>query len=709
MRLKKNMPCPKKLRCTAYGIALLPMLLTVSRAQHSQERETEAANIGAARPALDAILLDPEGIAVDGEGDLYIVDRNGNQVRKVDGKTGLITTIAGTGERGFRGDGGPATEAALGLPKGVAVDSAGNVYIADTANNRIRKVDAQTGVILTVAGNGENSAVNMFDLEGTQRKDPVTGAMCSTVGTGKEAANGDTGPAKKAQLNEPASVAVDSHGDLYVADRSNGVVRKVNVKTGVIDRVAGAYSNDFGGDGCLARSAQLNLPQDVAVDGKGNLYIADTFNHRLRKVDAVSGRISTLADDDADGTDHVALDSAGNVYVASETYRIRRIDANTQAVTIIAGTGKEGFSGDQGPAVKAEIGLLVNLVVDESGNLYLTDNSRVRKIDAHTGVINTVAGNGKDHAPMERPTASSPSREATQHADGGQIDVPHAEGLTAAEQLPPATKASVSPFVGHYHHGTVDSIEELYILPNHTFCYAVTAGSLDLVAPGRWTAAADGIVLDEVKPASNELLVAWESTLDPNEVGKLLFTVDGRSVGAQGSFILGTSESEELPVNFRPLFADEANEFSASYRETRPIGQTKIFVVAYRLHLEVTRKESSRYKILEYRVPNLKPGAGAHIRIAFNEQAAAPAIHKEAKMKGGMLYLDDSPESWDEPGPISARAASACGARLEALQTGKKYHLASGLQQLEPMRIMEQDVHLPASAKPLFTTPDDKK
>jgi len=354
------------------------------------------------------------------------------------------------------------------LPKGVAVDSAGNVYIADTANNRIRKVDAQTGVILTVAGNGENSAVNMFDLEGTQRKDPVTGAMCSSVGTGKEVANGDTGPAKKAQLNEPASVAVDSHGDLYIADRSNDIIRKVNVKTGVIDRVAGAYSNDFEGDGCLARSALLNLPQDVAVDAKGNLYIADTLNHRLRKVDAVSGRISTLADDDTDGADHVALDSAGNVYVASETYRIRRIDAHTQAVTIIAGTGTEGFSGDQGPAVKAEIGLLVNLAVDESGNLYLTDNSRVRKIDVHTGIINTIVGNGKDHAPLARPTSSGPSREATEHADGGQTDVPHTEGPTAAEQLPAGTQASVSPFVGRLSRRTIHSAEPYVLLCRHS-------------------------------------------------------------------------------------------------------------------------------------------------------------------------------------------------------------------------------------------------
>ena len=232
-----------------------------------------------------------------------------HRIRKV-GATGVISTVAGNGTRGYRGDGGPAVAARLRLPTGVALDESGNLYIADTSNHRIRKVDS-AGVITTVAGDG-------------------------TQGFG-----GDSGAATAAQLNDPYGVALDGSGNLYIADTDNERIRKVDA-SGVISTVAGDGTYDFSGDGGSAVAARLNVPEGVALDESGNLYIADTYNERIRKVDA-SGVISTVAGNGTSGfggdggpavaaqlnsPSGVALDGAGNLYVA-DTYnhRIRKVAA----------------------------------------------------------------------------------------------------------------------------------------------------------------------------------------------------------------------------------------------------------------------------------------------------------------------------------------------------------------------------------------------
>ena len=216
---------------------------------------------------------------------------------------GTITTIAGTGERGFGGDGGPATQARLNYPYGVAVDGAGNLYIADLANHRIRKVDS-TGTITTFAGTGERGF------------------------------GGDGGPASQAQINFPTGVAVDEAGNLYIADWSNARIRKVD-GTGTITTIAGTGELGFGGDGGPAIQARLSLPYSVAVDGAGNLYIADQYNNRIRRVDS------------------------------------------TGTITTIAGTGERGFSG---PATQAQLDDPTGVAVDGAGNLYIADasNHRIR-------------------------------------------------------------------------------------------------------------------------------------------------------------------------------------------------------------------------------------------------------------------------------------------------------------------------------------------
>ncbi len=313
--------------------------------------------------ATAAQLGDPEGVALDAAGNLYIADHVNHVIRKVDA-AGVISTVAGSGTRGFGGDGGAATAARLYDPHGVALDAAGNLYIADTDNHRIRKVDA-AGVISTVAGDG-------------------------TEGFG-----GDGGAATAAQLFYPHGVALDAAGNLYIADGGNHVIRKVDA-AGVISTVAGSGTRGFGGDGGAATAARLFYPHRVALDAAGNLYIADTVNNRIRKVDA-AGVISTVAGSGTRGfggdggaataaqlyyPHGVALDAAGNLYIADGgNHVIRKVDA-AGVISTVAGSGTRGFGGDGGAATAAQLRYPEGVALDAAGNLYIADsgNNRIRRL-----------------------------------------------------------------------------------------------------------------------------------------------------------------------------------------------------------------------------------------------------------------------------------------------------------------------------------------
>ena len=298
-------------------------------------------------------------MVLDSAGNLYIADTGNHRIRKVD-SSGIITTIAGTGERGFGGDGRAAVAAQLWSPAGVVLDRAGNLYIADRGNHRIRKVDS-SGVITTFAGTEERGF------------------------------GGDGGPAVKAQLWSPSGVATDSTGNLYIADRGNQRVRKVDF-LGVITTVAGTGERGFGGDGRPADQAQLTSPADVAVDGAGNIYIADRGNYRIRKVDS-SGTITTFAGTgdrrfggDGGPADEahlwspygVAVDDAGNIYIADESHnRIRMVDSSG-IISTVAGSGWSGYGGDGGPAAEARLSSPYSVAVDSGGNIYIADRSNHR-------------------------------------------------------------------------------------------------------------------------------------------------------------------------------------------------------------------------------------------------------------------------------------------------------------------------------------------
>jgi RHS repeat-associated protein len=341
-------------------------------------------------PATEAQLRTPAGVAADASGNLYIADAYNYRVRKVDAN-GIITTVAGNGTRGYAGDGGPAIEAQLQGPFGVAMDSAGNLYLADTGNHRVRKVDTN-GIITTVAGNGDPGF------------------------------SGDGGPAVQAGLTAPTGVATDPHGNLYIADTNNHRIRKVTA-SGIIITVAGDGRSQFSGDGGPATEASLYLPMGVAANAYGHLLFADYGNHRVRKVDA-NGIITTVAGNGDPGFSgdggpaadahlrhptSVRVDSYGNLYIAdSGNHRVRRVYANGIIATF-AGKETSGFDGDGGPPTHAALSAPWGLTFDPDGALYIANtnahDNRVRKVgppcaftgSIHTGDIPFAEDNGLGH------------------------------------------------------------------------------------------------------------------------------------------------------------------------------------------------------------------------------------------------------------------------------------------------------------------------
>ncbi|MFX3634577.1 MAG: S-layer homology domain-containing protein [Candidatus Pristimantibacillus sp.] len=301
--------------------------------------------------ALHAKLRQPTSIAIDSVGNLYFADSANHVIRKVD-SAGNISTIVGTGIAGFSGDGGLATTAKLNIPRGIAFDKNGNLYIADSENHRIRKVDLD-GKISTVAG------------------------------TGTAGYSGDGGLAMSASLNRPVAVTFDGKGNLLFTDRLNSCIRMIDPVTGIISTIAGTGIAGFSGDGGPASLAQLQYPVGIVVDNAGYLYIADTTNARIRKVDPLTGVISTMKAN-LNYPSEIAVDSVGNLYfqLLNNNHRIRKIDKATGNLITVAGMETNGYSGDGGLATSALLNSPSGLVIDSAGHLYFSDqmNHRIRKV-----------------------------------------------------------------------------------------------------------------------------------------------------------------------------------------------------------------------------------------------------------------------------------------------------------------------------------------
>ncbi|MBI2214822.1 MAG: hypothetical protein HYU52_14340 [Acidobacteria bacterium] len=442
----------KELEVTRSGVALLAGLLLIPAAQavHAQSIFTFAGGgTVEGRPATAVALYAPEDIHVDLEGNIIIAEPERHQIRRVAASSGVIVTIAGTGSLGSSGDGGQATAAALNKPSGVASDVSGNIYIADTFNNRVRRVDHVTGKITTFAG-GSGSGLgdggpataarlvwpthvaadrfgNVFvndsgDIR-IRRIDP-NGRITTIAGNGTNGFSGDGGPGSLASLYGPRGIAADSAGNVYVADYQNRRVRRIDATSGLISTFAGNGSFGSTGDGGQATAAALHGPRDVWVDAIGNVLIGEINGSHVRRVDGITGIISTIAGgpccDRNDGlpattayleVDAIATDASGNLFVAETSQeRVRRIDAATRLVSTIAGIGPSGnaFIGDGGPATYAilslsgspEITRSRGVALDALGNVFIADQhaSRIRRVDASTGFITTIAGGGTPSA-----------------------------------------------------------------------------------------------------------------------------------------------------------------------------------------------------------------------------------------------------------------------------------------------------------------------
>jgi len=393
-------------------------------------------------PAVEARLDQPLGVFVDSSENIYIADSENHVIRKVDGATREITTVAGNGSYGYSGDGGSATLAQLYKPSGIFVDALQNIYIADTENHVIRKVDGATGIITTVAGNGsgdysgdgdqailaslkkpgtvwvdEIGNLLIADTENSRiRKVSVTTQDITTAaGNGSEGYSGDYGLAIDASLKIPHGVCVyksPAPAYLYISDPSNYQIRKVDLKEGFLTKAAGTIWSGYNGDNILATWARLNYPFGVHVDAAGNLYIADTYNHRIRKVNAKTGIITTIAGTGSKGFSgdggpatsarlrypfSLYVDSPGNIYIVDTfNYRIRKVDGQTQIITTVVGDGSAKFLGDGGLAIDASIMKTYDMAVDKEGNLFIVDTHShcIRRVDATTGIIDTVVGQG---------------------------------------------------------------------------------------------------------------------------------------------------------------------------------------------------------------------------------------------------------------------------------------------------------------------------
>jgi len=374
-------------------------------------------------------------VTVDAAGNVYVVDSDASLVRRVDARTGLISTVAGNGRHGYGGDGGPATSATFSHPSGVAIDASGNLFISDTSNGRIRRVDAATGLVQTIAGGG-NPADGVGDggpataagldspwgisLDGhgnlyigstgsrVRRVSLASGTIVTVAGIGVDGFDGDGGAATAAKVNRPISVVADQTGNVFIADAANNRIRRVDAATGVIETLAGTGQTDFAGDGGPALQSTLSYPSALALDAAGrNLYILDTFHARIRKIALDTRTITTAVgggsreDDGAPAAEvsigyyplGMTLDGSGSIYWADS--RVRRLSVSTGTVTTLAGGGS--YVGDGLAATQAIFRVPDGLAIDpRNGNLLIADSyaSRIRQVSAATKAISTVAGDG---------------------------------------------------------------------------------------------------------------------------------------------------------------------------------------------------------------------------------------------------------------------------------------------------------------------------
>jgi sugar lactone lactonase YvrE len=409
--------------------------------------------------ASEAAFHHPEHLAFDSKGNLYVCDNSNDRIRKIDMKTGLITTVFGNGQRASNGDGGLAVEASTLMPDAICLDVHDNLYVGEKYGFRVRKVDAKTTIVQTLVGNGvpgfgeeglpgsqthcnsceagiwadPDGTVFWGDCSGRLRRYDGQTGIVTTVFGGLSVHDGEI--AIQGFLCGPGGLSIGPDGHIYVADVWNQRIRAIDPRTGIIRAVAGNGARAYGGDNGLAIEAYLGNPHDVSVDRQGRVVIADTRNGRLRRVDE-DGLIRTICGttlpwdggegrwDKGDGGPAVSASLAsveavahapnGDIFLGDGVGRIRKIDAGTGIMSCVAGIGLSGYSGDGGPAVQARIGSPSAICFDNDGDLYFSDKAYhvIRRVDIQ-GLITTVAGCGQagfspDGVPARRAKLDSP-------------------------------------------------------------------------------------------------------------------------------------------------------------------------------------------------------------------------------------------------------------------------------------------------------------
>lgn len=516
---------------------------------------------------------------------------------------GIITTVAGNGSRTYSGDNGPATSAGM-VPVGVAVDPAGNLFIADDSNFMVRKVNTQ-GVISRVAGcdpaalsacilagvGDGTSATGVFtgvgnpiavdsagnfyfadDGRSTVRKVTPAGIISTVAGNGSLGYGGDNGSALNATLNAPGGLAVDTAGNLYISDTLNNRVRKVNT-SGTITTIVGDGTAAFKGEGVQGTSAELNLPGFLTLDAAGNLFIADTLNFRVRKLTS-GGIITTVAGSgigvsQGDGGPAVsagvapvgvAVDGSGNIYISQGISTIRKVDTNGNISTIAGGLNTGGFSGDNGPSANAALLGPFGLAVDAAGNLFIADtgNNRVRRIAAAAGPPSFQCTNT---APVTITSIDSASAYGgySYFASGSWLEI---KGTNLADPNDPQLNNSThsrqwssSDFIGNNAPTALDGVS-VSINGKPAFVSYISPTQINVQAPEDSTIGNVAITATNCKATSSPAMFSRRA-LAPGLLAPSNYSSGGKqylvaTFQSDGAYVLNTSLGASFGLNSRP-------------------------------------------------------------------------------------------------------------------------------------------------------------
>jgi sugar lactone lactonase YvrE len=605
-------------------------------------------------------------------------------------QVGMITTIAGTGYASFGGDGGDAANAYLYSPSTVIADGDGNIYIADAFNYRVRQISPD-GTIMTVAGNGQSGytgegqatsvAVSPTGLalddsgdlyiadSQNQRVRNVTadGVISTFAGTGRPGYSGDGGQATAAALNlyyssyyqtAIAGVAQDKSGNLYIADQCNHRIRKV-ATSGVITTVAGNGTAGFSGDGGPAIRAQLNYPTGIAVDDAANLYIADRVNHRIRKVSA-SGTITTIAGDGTAGFNgdgqatsarlnypaDVTVDDDGHIFVADTwNHRVRRIATN-KTITTIAGTGSPGYSGDGGNGPAAQLYYPTGVAVDADGNVYIADtsNNRVRKVSAVDGKAAPkhgadLWGEAVNPATMQTGIAFDLGARVKNRgpgtASGNDIEIT----LTLPKELAGPAGPGQS---------CTRTFPGAQLPPNQ--------GSLDgtfhVIAPlatpsGTYTATAQIVYTDETNPVDNTIslpvtIVNPEPMGDEQALEIAQTTIPKAKPGGQATMTVELTSAVHQPVNPGVIEMDFTTPTNFIF--------TGAVTITYKLHNGTSTSDNHTYPVEDNGTtltivdnPHVNTTSSDHGSLVYTFAVKAKKTAKPGDYDGGVASIGDHP------------------------------------------------------------------